>query len=120
MSPDKHPGIGARIRAARHLADIRQVSDLSAEINQKGLGTTKLRQMEREEIPSEARDLEAIAHACKLPVEWFTADFSRLPEISPPDSRKILAQQTAAASQRGQERRAGKPASPPARRKADQ
>ena len=114
------PTTGPRIRAARHLAGHRTVEALAAAIGQRGLKTTKLRQMEREEIPSEARDLEAIAHACGLPVEWFTADFQRLPEISPENSRRVLAEQTAAAVQRALERRANTPSSNPTPRREGQ
>jgi transcriptional regulator with XRE-family HTH domain len=99
--------VGARIRAARHLAGLRRVEDLSGKIGQRGLRTTKLRQMERDEIPQEARDLEAIAHACGVPVEWFVADFSRLAEIAPTDPRRELARLTAQAVRRAAARRAG-------------
>lgn len=110
---------GPRIRAARHLAGHTTVEALANAIGQRGLRTTKLRRMEREEIPSEARDLDAIAYACGLPVAWFTADFARLPEISPEDPRKALARLTAEAVQRARERRANTPSTEQPHRRAN-
>ena len=120
VNDDAQPGIGARIRAARHLAGFTDVGALAKAIDQKGLRTTTLRQMEREEIDSQPRDLEAIAHACGLPVEWFVADLTRIAELAPEDPRRVLAQRTAAAYQRAQERRASRREDPPAQQGTDQ
>lgn len=77
-------------------------------MGERKLGTTTLRKYEQErEVPG-YRDVEAIARACGVSVHWFTADYSRLGEIAPPDSRRVIAMQTAAAVERARERRAGK------------
>ena len=101
-------GIGARMRAARHLADIRSVKALAKAIGVQGLGETKLRQIEREEDAPAFRDLREIAEACGLGVEWFTADFSRLAEISA-DPRQRIAAVAAAAVARSQAQRNTEP-----------
>ena len=88
---------GARMRAARHLAGFRKVETLASAIDQKGLGTTVLREIERGEHPAQFSDLQEIAYHCRVPVEWFTADFSRLPEISADPRRVIAARQAASA-----------------------
>ncbi len=117
-TPLQH-SLGSRIRAARHIADFRKVENLAAAIRKRGLihglGTTKLRQLEREEVTAHYRDLLEIAEACGLPVAWFTADLSRLPEISR-DPRTVIAEETAAALERSRERRANNDADsqPPA------
>jgi hypothetical protein len=94
------------MRAARQLGGLRNVQELAAAIDsRRGLGTTTLRAIEREERVAEFRELNEIAVACGLPVEFFTADFSRLHEISE-DPRSVIARETAAAVQRAAERRA--------------
>lgn len=75
---------------------------LHANGNPRGLGETKLRQIERGEITPEARELQAIAEACGVPLAWFTADFSRLDEISP-EPRQQIAQMLSEAYQRSEE-----------------
>jgi transcriptional regulator with XRE-family HTH domain len=112
MADPSHPQIGPRIRAARHLAGLTDVPSLAAALKANGvrkLGATKLRRMEREQDASDVRDLEAIADACGLPLAWFSADLSRLPEISE-DPRRVIARETAAAVERAAARRAGRPA----------
>lgn len=117
VEPPTH-GIGVRIRAARHLAGFSGVPELAAELQRRGvrkIGETKIRQMEREDPQqtTDYRDLVEIAEACKLDVSWFSADFSRLAEISD-EPRKVIAREIAAAVARAAERRAGKPgANPP-------
>lgn len=92
--------IGARLRAARHLKGYKRMEELAKAIDRpRGLGTTNLREIERDARPVPFGDLADIAHACGVPVEWFTADFSRLAEISE-DPRKVLARELAAATQR--------------------
>jgi hypothetical protein len=104
MEPDF--GIGPRMRAARQLAGFGQVEQLAAAIAQSGLKTGVLRKIEREERRGEFRELREIAEACRLPVEFFTADFSRLAEISD-DPRRVIAERLAAAGERSERRREG-------------
>lgn len=115
--------IGPRIKAARHLAGFDGVQNLAAAIkaagNSRGLGTTKLRQMERGKQSATAGELGEIAHACGLPLSWFTADFGRLDEISG-DPRQLIAQQLALAGERSASRRGGTTEVPPTLREADQ
>jgi hypothetical protein len=89
--------IGARMRAARQLGGFRNVDDLAAALKgtRNGLGTTTLRLIERGEIPADFSTYRDIAEACCVPVEFFTADFSRLPEISE-NPRSVIAQMRAA------------------------
>jgi len=94
---------GLRMKAARQLAGFTNVEDL-AEHTGKGLRPTVLRQIEREERRGEFRELREIAEACGLPVEFFTADFSRLGEISG-DPRRVIATRLASAVERAQRRR---------------
>lgn len=104
--------VGRRIKAARHLAGYTEVTKLAAALKANGvtkLGATKLRRMERDQDVSDVRDLQAIAEVCGVPLEWFSADFERLSEISE-DPKRVIAQATAAAVERARERRAGKPA----------
>jgi transcriptional regulator with XRE-family HTH domain len=101
-------GIGARMRAARHIAGFRNVADLASAIQMAGLGETRLRQIEQERIVAGYRDLRDIAEACGLRVEWFSADFDRLDEISD-DPRQVLARETAAAVERARARRGAAP-----------
>lgn len=100
--------IPARIKAARHLAGIRSAADLAARIGQKGIKTTRLNKIEQgRDIPTQ-RDLDAIAQACGLQREWFTADLSRIAEIAP-DHTRTLAELLAEADRRQNERHAAKP-----------
>lgn len=105
-------GIGARIRAARHMAGLEGVPSLVAELQRRGvkqgqgLGRTNLYAYESGRDVPDIRDLIEIAHACEVPIEFFTADFSRLAEISD-DPRHVLATEIAAARERARARRAG-------------
>jgi transcriptional regulator with XRE-family HTH domain len=113
--------LGMRIRAARLLAGYTTPKALADHFKAQGvnkLGSTKLYMAERDEQPLEYRDLEEIAYACGLPVAFFTADFSRLPEISE-DPRKVIARETAAAVQRSVERRAAQTEGSRSRRRAN-
>jgi hypothetical protein len=101
-------GVGARVRAARHMAGFGGVPELAAALKRRGLGATKLYEAEREEESLGFGDLAEIAHACgELPVEFFTADFSRLAEISD-DPRKVIAERLAKAGERSDTRHADK------------
>lgn len=110
--------IGARMRAARQLGGYRNVGDLAEALKgtRDKLGTTTLRNIERGEIPGDFSAYRDIAEACNLPVEFFTADFSRLAEISE-DPRSVIARLTAEAVRRAQERRAARHAAPQAHRR---
>lgn len=114
--------IGDRIKAARQLGGIRNVEALAAKIGpdaKRGLATTTLRKIERGEVPVDYRDMLVIADACSVPIEFFTADFSRLSEISE-DPRQVIARETAAAVERARERRARPPGDSPPQSEADQ
>ena len=109
------PPLSRRIRAARHLAGFRQVPELAKAIEslgalrtRSGLRATKLREYERGEDSPDAGQLAAIAEACGLPLEFFTADFSRLPEISE-NPRRVIAQELRAATERARARREDTP-----------
>ena len=67
------PELGRRLRAARELAGLRSVEALAAAINEPGLGTQKLRELERGEKTPAPRDLAAIADACGVSRSFFTA-----------------------------------------------
>lgn len=100
-------GIGARMRAARHMAGIRSVEALAEKLRERGvlgLEVTTLRTIEREERRPEFKELREIAEACDLDVAFFTADFARLPEISE-DPRRVIAEETTAALERARRRR---------------
>jgi transcriptional regulator with XRE-family HTH domain len=105
--------IPSRVRAARHLAGFKNPRALAARIDQRGLGEKTLYLIEQGHGDPQIRDLEAIAEACGVPLEWFSADFSRLAEISD-DARRVIARETAAAVERSRDRRAGPSASSPA------
>lgn len=98
--------LGARMRAARQLGGLRNVGDLADALKDtRGrLGTTTLRSIERGEARGDFSTYRDIADACGIPVEFFTADFSRLAEISE-DPRSVIARETAAARRRVTERR---------------
>lgn len=98
--------IGARLRAARQLGGYRNVEALAAALKDRRskLGTTTLRNIERGQLPGDFSVYREIADVCGVPVEFFTADFSRLAEISEvPQS--VIARKTAEAVQRAVERR---------------
>lgn len=106
------------MKAARQLAGFTNVEEL-AEHTGKGLRPTVLRQIEREERRGEFRELREIAEACGLPVEFFTADFSRLAEISD-DPRKVIATRLVSALERAQRRHDNNSEDQPARDQAAQ
>jgi hypothetical protein len=102
--------IGARMKAARDLAGIPSIEALIEKLQERGvtkMGRTTLYAIEgnRRTSPTSASELEDIAQACGLPLAWFTADFSRLAEISE-DPRQVIAQGITAALERSRERRA--------------
>jgi transcriptional regulator with XRE-family HTH domain len=66
-----------RIRAARALADL-TVEELADAIDAKGLKAKTLGAIERGEREVRPHELRAIAEACGLPYEFFTADFNIL------------------------------------------
>lgn len=101
--------VGARLRAARHLAGFRHQRDLAQAIDQAGLGERTLRAIELGSRHATERDFRAIADACRVPLEWFTADFSRLAEISDPP-RDVLRAEREKVSARSAARSGGKPA----------
>lgn len=110
------PSIGARVRAARALKGLSGVPALAAALRKgaaKGLGRTNLYAIERgEEEVVTYGSLVEIANVCEVPIEFFTADFSRLAEISE-DPRAVIAAEIAAAVARAEERRAGSSEDPP-------
>lgn len=104
-----HHPVGLRIRAARVLAGLSTPRALASVIDEKGLGATKLYAIEQGRQPVQFSELTVIAEATGVPIEFFTADFSRLPEISE-NPRTILARETAEAVQRSVERLEDTPA----------
>lgn len=107
MVPMTQHDLGNRIRAARHLAGLQNVRDLAKAIQQqkpRGLGETRLRQIERAEIQATIGDIREISDACEIPWEWFVVDFSRLAEIAPPNPREMLARLTAEAVERARKK----------------
>lgn len=111
--------IGARLRAARHLGGYRNVEVLAKALKgrRSKLGTTTLRSIERGTLPADFSVYREVAEVCGLPVEFFTADFSRLAEISE-EPRTVIARKTAEAVQRSVRRREAPPAGKRAPRKA--
>lgn len=107
MQPPMDFSIGARARAARHLAGYTKPDDLAQELARRGvrgLGRTTLYSIEAGRQEGTIPQLRELAEACGVPLAWFTADFSRLDEISE-DPRTVLAQQTAGALARSRARR---------------
>jgi transcriptional regulator with XRE-family HTH domain len=100
--------IGARLRALREMAGYKNMRELATALkangSTRGLGQTTLRLIERGERVVEARELQDIAELCGVPLAWFTADFSRLEEISEPP-RAVIARETRAAIERSRARR---------------
>lgn len=75
-----------RMRAARALAGFKNVGDLADAIGaDAGLGERTLRKLEGGESPLRPPAMREIAHACGLPYEFFTVDFSRLPLLAGAD-----------------------------------
>lgn len=83
--------LGARIRAARYLKGLGSVDALADAIDSRGLGRTKLYGYEQDKKVPLYRELVDIANACEMPIEFFTADFGRLSEISD-EPRLVIAQ----------------------------
>lgn len=104
--------IGARVRALRTMAGYRNAGLLADALEEngsaRGLRETNLRLIERDARPAQPRELQDIADLCGVPLAWFTADFSRLPEVSE-NPRAVIAREMRAAEQRANERRAGTP-----------
>lgn len=88
------PTIGARIRAARAIGGFSKPQALAAVLKMRGLGATRLYEVERgAQKPPSYPALAEIGHLCGLPVEFFTADFDRLKEISDDARAAIAAEQ---------------------------
>lgn len=107
-------GIGERLRALRLMRGYASVPALANALEQRGtgqgLGQTNLYLIERGEKVPDFRDMQEIADLCDVPVAWFTADFSRLGEISE-DPRATLARAANGIAARIEARRATQPAS---------
>jgi hypothetical protein len=91
---------------------------LAAAINRDGYSTKVLREIEQGKHSAGFAELNEIAHHCGLPVEFFTADFNRLGEISE-DPRKVIARALAQAVERSERRREGKREDRPSPQEAD-
>lgn len=91
-----------RMRAARAIGGFKNVGDLADAITaDASLGERTLRKFESGESPLRPPAMREIAHACGLPYEFFTADFSRLPELADqPASTEPLAEQVREQGQR--------------------
>lgn len=107
--------IGRRIAAARGLAGLTQgelAQALSAS-NAYGepISQTSVSRIEKDGENFSPRDwkslLPAIADICDVPITWFLADLTRVVEIA--DPRTVIAEETAAAIVRAEERRLNKP-----------
>lgn len=81
------------------MAGFRSTPALAAAINVRGYAATNLYEAERDKAIAPYHVLHEIAHVCGLPVEFFTADFSRLAEISD-EPRAVIAREIAAAARR--------------------
>lgn len=81
------------------MAGFRSASALAAVLELRGYAATNLYEAERDNAIAPYHVLSEIAHVCGLPVEFFTADFSRLGEISD-EPRAVIAREIAAAAQR--------------------
>jgi hypothetical protein len=114
----KEFGTEVRLRAARQLAGFKSVDQLAKALNQRGLKSTVLRDMENGKRRGELRDLRVVADGCGLPVEFFTADFSRLAEISE-DPGKVITRRLLLADERVEQQRDSTPKDPPAREAED-
>jgi hypothetical protein len=76
---EAHP-VTRRVKAARQLAGFSSAAKLAAETG-KGLADKTLRKIESGEKDPEPWELDRIARACGLPYEFFTIDFSTLPNL---------------------------------------
>lgn len=88
------------------MAGITSAGELAKELGLRGSGATHLYAAERDDRPLPFPVLREIADLCHMPVEFFTADFDRLREISD-DPRRVIAEETAAALERVRRRREG-------------
>lgn len=71
-----------RMRAARVLAGL-TVPKLAERIpDENRMGERTLRKLESGESELRPKEMREIAEACDLPYEFFTVDFSRLPELN--------------------------------------
>lgn len=75
---------GRRIKAAAELGGYRSLDQLAREVNLPKLSPKSLRRSANDARDTPEHELRAIAEACGLPYEFFTVDFSRLPEIGGP------------------------------------
>lgn len=86
------------------MAGIKSAPALAEKLGLHGSGATHLYLAERDQKELPFPVFAEIAHACQVPLEFFTADFSRLREISE-DPRRVIAEETAAAVERARMRR---------------
>lgn len=87
------------------MAGFKSMGDLERALRARGvrgLGKTILYKTEREERLPDVSELREIAEACRLPFEWFSADLSRLVEISASDPRAEIARRIRAAAERSE------------------
>lgn len=80
MPASDDPQIARRLRAARHLAGFKSVEALANALDQRSLGLTTLRGVERGEGTLDPMKRHAIAVACGLPDEFWTMDFHKAAE----------------------------------------
>ncbi|MHB1950191.1 MAG: helix-turn-helix domain-containing protein [Acidiferrobacteraceae bacterium] len=118
----EHFTIPSRVRALREMAGYRNMAALASALkeqgNVRGLGETKLRLIERGERIAEARELQEVAELCGVPLAWFTADFSRLDEVSE-NPRAVIAREMKDAAERLGEPPADTSEAPPPQPPAD-
>jgi len=86
------------------LGGYKSVDALADALDLSGSRRTRLYEAERGELALPFPTLREIAEVCGLPVEFFSVDFARLPEISD-DPRAVIARETAAAAERSRKRR---------------
>jgi transcriptional regulator with XRE-family HTH domain len=88
------------------MAGIKSAPELARRLGLHGSGATHLYLAERDRKELHFAVYAEIADVCGVPVEFFTADFSRLREISE-DPRRVIAEETAAAVARSEAQRGG-------------
>ena len=95
------------------MAGFSSVDALADQIDYRGFQRTHLYAAENDKKGATFTLLSEIAYACKLPVAFFSADFSRLGEISD-DPRAVIAGELARAAERAEgQREANGADSPP-------
>lgn len=99
------------------MAGITSAPGLAKELEIRGFGGTHLYLAERDQKMLPYAVIREIASICELPTEFFTANFSRLPEISE-DPRRVIAEVIAAAVARSEERHEGSAEDPPPQQEA--